>query len=171
MSKRPAARATARAGDRVDELVTALLTASRVLVGVSARSLQELDESVTVPQFRALVVLSNSGEINLNRLAELLDVNASSAMRMADRLLASGLVTRRENPDNRRHTLIGLSAEGAQVVRKVTGRRRREIADVVARMAEPESEAMIAALRDFAVAAGEPSADGADDAQGSALGW
>ena len=50
----------------VDDLVTALLTASRVLVGVSARSLAHLDESVTVTQFRVLVVLRGHGETRLN---------------------------------------------------------------------------------------------------------
>jgi DNA-binding MarR family transcriptional regulator len=142
----------------VDELVTAMLTASRVLVAVSARSLQEVDETVTVAQFRAMVVLSGHGEINLNRLAQILDVNSSSAMRMVDRLLAIELATRRENPDNRRHTLIALSPQGADVVRKVTVRRRREIKKLVSRMHEEHSEALVEALRAFADAAGEPDA-------------
>lgn len=156
--------------EHVDELVTALLTASRVLIGVSARSLLEVEESVTIPQFRALVVLSAHGEINLNRLAEILDVNSSSAMRMVDRLLAIGVVTRRENPDNRRHTLIGLSPDGDDVVRRVTARRRREIKKVVARMDDSHSETLVEALRSFADAAGEPRADGFDD-EVSAVGW
>ena len=41
----------------VDDFVTALLTASRVLVGVSARSLVQAQGTVTVTQFRTLVVL------------------------------------------------------------------------------------------------------------------
>jgi DNA-binding MarR family transcriptional regulator len=167
-SRRAPSRVNDHVNDHVDGLVSSLLTASRVLVGVSARSLQEVDETVTVPQFRALVVLCSHGEINLNRLAEILDVNASSAMRMVDRLLAIGLVTRRENPDNRRHTLIGLAPEGVDVVRKVTVRRRREIKKLVSRMSANDSGALVDALRAFADAAGEPNAD---DAEVSALGW
>ncbi|HZL05508.1 MAG TPA: MarR family transcriptional regulator, partial [Coriobacteriia bacterium] len=59
-------RVTRAAGVGVDEFVTAVLTASRVLVGVSARSLAEVEETVTVTQFRTLVVLDSRGEINLN---------------------------------------------------------------------------------------------------------
>ena len=94
-------------GEDIDELVTALLTASRVLVGVSARSLAHVEDAVTLTQFRTLVVLDSHGEINLNRLAELLDVNSSTAMRMIDRLLVADLVTRRDNPANRREVLLG----------------------------------------------------------------
>ena len=36
----------------VDDFVTSLLTASRVLVGVSARSLAEVEDAVTLTQFR-----------------------------------------------------------------------------------------------------------------------
>jgi DNA-binding MarR family transcriptional regulator len=162
--------AVAPSNEHVDELVTALLTASRVLVGVSVKSLQELGESVTIPQFRTLVVLFTHGEINLNRLADILDVNSSSAMRMVDRLLLIGLVTRRENPDNRRHTLIGLTEHGLEMVRKVISRRRREIKKVVARMPDTHRESLVRALRAFADAAEEPNGEGLAD-QLSRLGW
>lgn len=165
-----ARRNPAPANDHVDELATALLTASRVLLAVTARSLEELEETVTVPQLRTLVVLDSHGEINLNRLASILEVNSSSAMRMVDRLLALGLVSRRENPDNRRHTLIALTPDGASVVRRVTARRRREIKKLVARMAERDSETLVRALRAFAAAAGEPTAEGFDEEAGP-LGW
>ncbi|MFC7655431.1 hypothetical protein ACFQV8_01700 [Pseudonocardia benzenivorans] len=41
-----------------DELVDAVMTASRVLVAVAARSLAAVDEDVTIAQYRALVVLA-----------------------------------------------------------------------------------------------------------------
>src|SRR5665647_545120 len=53
--------APARGNDAItsggaDELVSALLTASRALVGVSARSLARVEDAVTITQFRTLVV-------------------------------------------------------------------------------------------------------------------
>lgn len=163
--------ASSRPGNEdIQELVSSVLTVSRALVAVSVKSLQELDESMTLPQLRTLVVLSSHGEMNLNRLAEILDVNASSAMRMVDRLLAIGLVTRRENPENRRHTLIGASDEGLAVVRKVTSRRSREIKKIVARMPNEDRESLVRALRSFTEAAEEPDADRYED-ELSALGW
>ncbi|BBJ46050.1 hypothetical protein SSPO_087680 [Streptomyces antimycoticus] len=44
-----------------EAMVTALLTASRLLVAVSARSLAAVEDSLTLPQFRMLVVLDGRG--------------------------------------------------------------------------------------------------------------
>ncbi|MBN9619302.1 MAG: MarR family transcriptional regulator [Actinobacteria bacterium] len=145
----------AEAGEATD-LITALLTASRVLVGVSARTLAEVEDTVTLTQFRTLVVLDGHPGINLIRLAELLDVNSSTAMRMIDRLLVADLVTRRDNPDNRREVLLDLSPAGKRIVRRVTSRRRVEITRIVERMPARQRGTLVAALRAFATAAGEP---------------
>jgi DNA-binding MarR family transcriptional regulator len=150
--------------------VTAVLAASRVLVGVSARSLAEVEETVTVTQFRTLVVLDSRGEINLNTLAEELAVNSSTALRMIDRLLVAGLVTRRENPTSRREVLLGLTAEGTRIVEIVTTSRRAEIARIVTAMPTQRRTELIAALHAFADAAGEPQPQPAAGAMG-VLGW
>ena len=150
----------------MDELVTAVLTASRALVGVSARSLAEVEETVTITQFRTLVVLDNLGPVNLLALAEELGVNPSTAMRMIDRLLVAGLATREENPDNRREVLLGLTDEGATLVERATRKRRAEIAKIVIAMPEERRAELIAALHAFADAANEPLAR-----HPSTLGW
>ena len=59
--------------DSLDAITDALLTASRLLVAVSARSIAEVDETITIPQFRTLVILSTRGPVNLATLAGLLD--------------------------------------------------------------------------------------------------
>ena len=159
-------RSTTAGRSDVDELVTAVLTASRALVGVSARSLAEVEETVTITQFRTLVVLDNLGHINLLALAEELDVNSSTAMRMIDRLLVAGLVTREENPGNRREVLLGLTEEGARLVETVTRRRRAEIAKIVTAMPFERRTELVAALHAFADAASEPLAR-----PPSTLGW
>jgi DNA-binding MarR family transcriptional regulator len=150
----------------VDDLVTAVLTASRVLVGVSAASLADVEEKVTVAQFRTLVVLHSRGELNLSGLAEELEVNASTALRMIDRLLAAGLVTRRDNPSNRREVQLHTSPEGEHLVRSVTTRRRARIARIVRAMPEADRGELVRALQAFADAAGEPAAVNL-----AALGW
>jgi DNA-binding MarR family transcriptional regulator len=164
----PTARRPRASASDVDDLVTAVLGASRVLVGVSARSLSGIEDAVTLTQFRTLVVLSNSGAINLHRLAELLEVTPSTAMRMIDRLLAADLVTRHDNPTNRREVVLGLSAAGEHLVRRVTALRRREIARIVTAMPEAERTGLVHALRAFSEAAGEPEPS---SAVGTALGW
>ena len=123
-----------------DELVSAVLTASRVLVAVSARSLAQVEERVTLTQFRALVVLSGGeGRTNLNRLADALAVTPSTALRTVDRLVAAGLATRQENAENRREVLLGLTVDGQRIVRDVTSTRREEIAAILAADVGPET--------------------------------
>jgi DNA-binding MarR family transcriptional regulator len=160
--------AVAPAIGSIDELVTAVLTASRVLVGVSARSLAEVEDTVTLAQFRTLVVLDNHEEINLNTLADLLSVTSSTAMRMINRLLISGMVTRRDNPTNRREVLLGVTDEGRRLVRQVTAKRREEITRIVAAMPETRRDELVMAMRAFAEAAHEPEPRPETTA---ALGW
>ncbi len=143
-------------GETVDDLVAAVLTASRVLVGISARSLAGVEESVTLTQFRTLVVLDSHGPSRLNQLAERLEVTASTALRMVDRLIAAGLVDRRENAQDRREVVIDLTTAGRSLVRRVTRARRTEIERVVRAMPVTRRRELVRALEAFATAADEP---------------
>ncbi|HST47777.1 MarR family winged helix-turn-helix transcriptional regulator [Jatrophihabitans sp.] len=140
----------------VPDLVTAVLTASRVLLSVAVRSLAEVEDTVTIPQFRTLVVLDAHGQMNLNRLSGLLGVTPSTALRMIDRLLAVDLVSRRDNPVNRREVLLELTEAGRLIVEQVTAKRRAEIARIVTGMPAGQRTELTVALRAFAEAAGEP---------------
>ncbi|BDD75887.1 MarR family winged helix-turn-helix transcriptional regulator [Streptomyces violaceoruber] len=154
----------------VDAVTREVLTASRLLVAVSARSLSAVEERVTLPQFRMLVVLSARGATKLVALADLLHVAPSTAMRMVDRLIAAGLADRQVNPDNRRETLLRLTAEGRRTVEEVTARRRTEIAVIVERLSPEKRRVLIDALAAFNEAGAEPSAPAADT-EPSPLGW
>ena len=139
-----------------DELTTALLRASRVLVAVAARSLAEVEDVVTVTQFRTLVVLSSRSGTTLRALAEALDVNSSTAQRMVEKLVAAGLVSRRTGEADRRSVSIELTDAGGQVVRRVTERRRREIGRIVRRMPVESRADFVTAVDAFGDAADEP---------------
>ncbi|MGX1887708.1 MarR family winged helix-turn-helix transcriptional regulator [Streptomyces sp. NPDC055287] len=143
--------------DDVDAVTRAVLTASRLLVAVSARSLAAVEDRVTLPQLRLLVVLSTCGPAKLVVLADRLGVNPSTAMRMIDRLIAAGLADRQTNPDNRRETVLRLTDEGRRLVDEVTATRRQEIATIVERLAPEQRSALIDALTAFTEAGGEPA--------------
>lgn len=146
------------ADDDVDALADAVLTASRLLVAVSARSIAAVDDSISLAQFRLLVVLSSRGRRKVTELAEALGVNPSSATRAVDRLLEAGLVDRQTNPQSRREMQISLTRVGQRVVRNVTRRRREEIARIVARMPRTHQRGLVRALTAFSQAGGEPPA-------------
>lgn len=167
MPKRPAARdvavqptVDAAREEAADEVVTAVLTASRLLVAISARSLASVEDSLTLPQFRMLVVLETRGPMNISRLGEHLDVIPSTAMRMVDRLAAAGMLEREPNAANRREILITLTDKGRNTVHQATERRRAEIARIVAAMPAAQRTGLIKALSAFTEAGDEPLAQG-----------
>jgi len=141
----------------IDTLTDAVLTASRLLVALSARSIASVDESITIPQFRLLIVLHTHGPLKLTKLAEHLAVNPSTATRMVDRLIATGMISREANPASRRELVVSLTDTGSGVVREVTQRRRAEIARVVEQMPATSRRGLVRALTAFTVAGGEPS--------------
>ncbi|MDQ0809250.1 DNA-binding MarR family transcriptional regulator [Streptomyces sp. B3I7] len=157
--------------DDVEGVTRAVLAASRLLMAVSARSLAAVEDGVTLPQFRMLVVLSTRGATKLVTLAELLQVAPSTAMRMVDRLIAAGLAAREVNPESRRETLLTLTDEGRRTVAGVVARRRAAIASIVERLDPAHRAALVEALAAFNEAGGEPSFPVPDDAQAQALGW
>ncbi|MDH2426360.1 MarR family transcriptional regulator [Sphaerisporangium sp. TRM90804] len=144
-------------GEDLEAVTSAVLTASRLLVAISARSLLAAEDKVTLPQFRMLVVLGR-GQAKLVTLAERLGVNPSTAMRMADRLTAARLISREINPDNRRETIMRLTREGRRIVEDVTAHRHAEISMILAKMTGDQRQALIAAMKAFNEAGGEPPA-------------
>ncbi len=139
-------------------ITDALLTASRLLVAISARSIALVDETMTIPQFRTLVILSNRGRVNLATLAGWLDVAPSTTGRMVDRLVSAGLIDRRPHPHSRRELVAELTAHGSEVVQQVTAHRRREIARIVDKMPAQERRGLVRALTAFTAAGDEPHA-------------
>lgn len=131
----------------------AALVASRALVAVSARSMQALDD-VTLPQFRALVILASRGPITSSDLAAALHVHASSVTRLVDRLAAKGLV-QRTVPGDRREVVVGTTTDGVAVVRAVTDARRDALTEVMGKVPAARRAAIVTAFEEFAAAAGE----------------
>ena len=146
--------------------IDAVLGASRALVGIAAASIAEVDDVVSVPQFRVLVMLHSRGPLNLAAVAAGLDVNPSNASRTCDRLSKAGLLDRRESPEDRRNVTLTLTDAGRRLVDKVTRHRRVAIERVLRNISAAERDRLAKALSAFATAAGEPS-----DEDVLTLGW
>ncbi len=136
-------------------VVDAVLSASRVLVAVAARSLADMGEEVTLTQYRTLVVLASRGPQNLAGLAEAVGVAPATATRMCDRLVRKDLIRRRQGRGDRRHLRLVLSGKGRALVNAVTDRRRREIERMVSEIPADEQVVLVHALGRLAAAAGE----------------
>ena len=145
--------------EAADPYVESLLRASRALMSITARSLASVNDDVTLPQFRSLVVLSTAGPQTVSALADRLAVHASTMTRMCNRLVTRGLVVRVPSAIDRREVVIALTEMGTSVVENVMAARRRELDQVVQRMGADDRAAAIVALNKFAEAAGEGPAD------------
>lgn len=131
------------------------MTASRALLAVAARSLAAIDEDVTLPQYRALVVLGQHGPRRPVDLAAALSVTPPTATRMCDRLVVKNLVVRDRSDSDRRAVTVSLSEAGKQLVGEVTARRRAELRVLLDQMPQGRRADVVDGLRCFADAAEE----------------
>lgn len=114
------------------EVVDAVLAANRVFVAVASRALAGTTPQVTLPQFRTLVLLDTHAAMTVAQLADELGVVPSTATRMCDRLVAKKLIRRSLDRSNRRQMSLSLLAAGRALIEASTGRRKHEIARLLA---------------------------------------
>jgi DNA-binding MarR family transcriptional regulator len=136
-------------------MVDAVLSASRVLVAIAARSLADAGEQVTLTQYRSLVILASRGPQSMAALAEAVAVTPPTASRLCQRLVRKGLVRRRTDRHDRRQVRLALTEAGRDLIDTVTARRREEIADLLASVPAETQHSVVAALRQLAAGAGE----------------
>ena len=139
--------------ENLEGVVEDVLVASRVIVGLAARTIPDSDE-VTLAQFRALVLLVSHGELNASRLAELMAVDPSTTTRLCDRLEAKGLIERGPKA-NRREVCISVTEAGADLVARATAERRAELRKIVRRLSAASRAQLSSGLRAFRDAAGD----------------
>lgn len=135
-------------------------------MAVTARSVATVDDVVSLPQLRVLVMVASRGALNLSAVAAGLGVHPSNATRAVDRLVAAGLLDRRDDPSDRRNLILELSPDGRGLVDRVMEDRRAAIAEIVQRMPAQRRRSLVPVLRWFAAACGQVSEDAA-----WALGW
>jgi DNA-binding MarR family transcriptional regulator len=144
-----------------DDLMEAL-RGSRALVGVIAQSLVTTLEQVTLPQFRALVLLRALGTTPAGMLAARLGVTASTGTRLVSRLVRGGWVQRGASEADRRLISLMLTDKGTHLVDETRRRRERALTEILDAMPTADREVAVDGLRRIADAAGEPSAESLD---------
>jgi DNA-binding MarR family transcriptional regulator len=140
----------------LDGDVEVTLTASRALLGVVARTLADVLEVVTLPQFRMLVVLCAEGPLRSGVLSERLGIHQSTLTRLADRLVAQGWVRREPNAESRREVMVDLTHAGRELVTKVMEARSADVEQILRQASPADRAAIRAGFEAFARAAGEP---------------
>ena len=147
-----------RTADELDDDVEETLTASRALVGIIARSLADVLEDVTLPQYRVLVVLCAEGPLRSGVLAERLGIHQSTLTRTADRLVAQGLIQREPSQESRREIMVDLTRAGREVVVRVLRQRSQNLREILECVPPKDRKKIRDGFHAFAAAAGEPEA-------------
>lgn len=137
------------------EALAALQSATRAFTGVALKSLDVLDGAVTLPQFRMLAVLADIGPARSVQVARALGLEASTVTRLADRLVATGHVSRGTEEGHRGVVALELTASGQLLIRKVAAWREQELARMLGQLTIEEQAGLISALRTFLAAAGD----------------
>jgi DNA-binding MarR family transcriptional regulator len=140
-----------------DAVVDDLLALTRMLVGLTARTLAALDTDVTLQQHRLLVLLAARGGQRTADLAAELGVHPSTVTRTCDRLVRRALVQRRHGEDDRRTVWWRLTVTGRDLVGEVMRRRAAEIRRLVSLARSGGHTDVSDMLRAIVEAAGEPS--------------
>jgi DNA-binding MarR family transcriptional regulator len=71
-----------------------------------------MDLSLTIGQLKSLFFIDFEGSTNFRKLAAALGRTPPDVTRVVDRLVEQGLVTRRENPEDRRMLLLRTTEKG-----------------------------------------------------------
>jgi DNA-binding MarR family transcriptional regulator len=135
--------------------VDATMAAARVLAGVTAESVAEVEDQVTPAQLRVLMILTTRGPSTLSAVAEALGVHPSNATRHCDRLVTAGLLDRADARNDRRKLRLTVTRAGADLIDSVVQHRRAALERVLRRMTGTDRELLATALGAFGAAAGE----------------
>ncbi|MEO5609539.1 MAG: MarR family transcriptional regulator [Ornithinibacter sp.] len=138
-----------------DEQVLAVMVAAQALVGVAAQGVAEVEDRVTLPQLRVLMLVATRGGLNLGALADAMGVHPSNASRACDRLVDAGLLRRSESALDRRNLMLELTEDGHSLIDELIDHRRTAIAAILGRMPDARRRTLASALGSFARATGE----------------
>lgn len=143
-------------------------TATHALVGLALRSLAGQRGAVTLPQFRLLWVLAESGPSSCSRAAAEVGISASALTRLADRLQAGSYVARTAAGGNRRTVVLELTERGRELVRAVLERRQQEFLRVLGQLGPEERGDVARAVDRFARLLVADAGEGVDAGPGVA---
>lgn len=135
--------------------IDAVMAATRVLVAITAQSVAQVEDQVTLPQLRVLVMIASRRPQNLNSIAQALGVHPSNATRACDKLVEAGLLRRSDDPADRRNLILQLTKSGRQLIQTMTEHRRTAIANILAKMLVQQRSSLVPALLAFTNTAGE----------------
>lgn len=92
--------------------------------------LQARDAGITPNQHLLLLLVRGHPSyprVTIGEIAERLQINQSGASLLVERCVKRGLITRQEDPQDRRRAILALTAEGQAILDEITEANRQEM--------------------------------------------
>lgn len=90
-----------------------------------------LEIGITMPQAKTLYLVATVGDIRMSALATRLGVTLSTVSGLVDRLVDAGLVSRHDDPADRRQVVVAITSEGASLLERFRELNRRQLGDLI----------------------------------------
>ena len=104
------------------------------------------EHRLTPTQFAALVKIGDQAAVSQNHLGRLTAMDPATMQGVVRRLMARGLVARAADPDDRRRSILRLTAEGEATVAATVERGRRVTAETLAPLNGRERDTLLRLL-------------------------
>jgi len=89
------------------------------------------EAGLTMAQMVALHLLTHLGAVSVSSIAACLKLSPPATSHLVDRMVVAGLVGRTEDPTDRRHKRIAITATGRELIEGTNERRTREFTRVL----------------------------------------
>jgi len=112
-----------------------------------------MDISLTIGQLKSLFFIDSEASTNSRKLAKVLGVTPPNVTGIIDRLVEQGLVSRQENPEDRRILSLRTTDKGKSLLVKLRESGANRMSGVLAQLSIDELSALKKGLTALAVAA------------------
>ena len=112
--------------------------------------MDQLGASHPSAQLRALLIVDQSGSLNLSGLATALGATASATSRLCDRMELAGLLTRDRAASSRREIVLMPTQSGRQLAQSLRESRRAALAKVLREMSPDGQNWLVQGLQELA---------------------
>ncbi len=112
-----------------------------------------MELNLTPAQLKSLFFISREGSTNSRKLAAALGVTPSNMTGIVDRLVEQGLVSRQENPEDRRMLLLRATEEGEALLARLRESRISQLSGLLAHLSLEELATLAQALSSLVRAA------------------
>ncbi|MFF5290959.1 MarR family winged helix-turn-helix transcriptional regulator [Paractinoplanes globisporus] len=135
--------------------------AAQALLFAWDQAREQVTPRLSWPQLNALLAVERAEGVNLGGLAAELNMLLSSASRLCDRLVASGMVERVPGRADRREIALYLTPSSRALLAELRRIRRRSLAVTLEKMSPSGRASLLRGLTEFASASSETNGSAA----------